>query len=99
MGSLPIDACPFKRPFPESFSECPPYEAQAFEALTLDNVPLTPVWTCRHLAIGISDAGGTEHRYGRCVLGSATARLQWLKDQVQNREQALAKEEPAIGLA
>ena len=97
MGTLPADACPFSRPFSEDFSECSTYDKVAFQPATLANAPLTPSWTCAHLGIG-AYTEGFQHKYGRCALGDATARLQWLKDRIASREQAVADSEPALGL-
>ena len=96
MGTLPADGCPFSRPFPEDFGECSTYEKVEFQPATLANAPLTPSWTCKHLGIG-TYTEAFQHKYGRCALGDATARLQWLKDQIANREQATAESEPALG--
>jgi hypothetical protein len=97
VGTLPADACPFSRPFPEDFSECSTYHKVEFQPATLANAPLTPSWTCAHLGIG-AYTEGFQHKYGRCALGDATARLQWLKDRIASREQATADSEPALGL-
>jgi hypothetical protein len=97
VGTLPADACPFSRPFPEDFSECSTYDKVEFRPATLANAPLTPSWTCAHLGIG-AYTEGFQHKYGRCALGDATARLQWLKDRIASRKQAVADSEPARGL-
>ena len=46
----------------------------------------------------IDDVVRLEDKYGRCALGDASARLQWLKDQIANRELAVAESDPALGL-
>ncbi len=96
MGTLPADACPFSRPFPEGFNECPTYEAVEFQPATLANAPLTPAWTCRHLTTG-AYVEGIPHKYGQCALGDSAARLQWLKDQITSREKAVGETDPALG--
>ena len=39
------------------------------------------VSTCGHLIVGMY-WDGTRHRYGKCGLGDATARLAYLKNQI-----------------
>lgn len=97
MAAQPGDACPYSRPFPEGFNECPTYEAMEFQPATLANAPLTPGWTCTHLGTG-TYLEGMQHKYGKCVLGDAAARLQWLKDQIVSKEKIVSDAEPALGV-
>ena len=81
MGQLPDDACPYPRPFPEDFTECPLYDGVRFEVTNMVNEPLAPVQTCRHLVTGhVMD--GMEHRYGSCRLGNGAARLRLMKARI-----------------
>lgn len=97
MGPLPPDACPFSRPFPEGFDECPAYEGVQFQPATFANEPLSPAWTCHHL--GVATAGeGFPRNYAQCALGDAAARLRWLKERIAGREKTGTEDaEPAFG--
>lgn len=46
------DRCPYPRPFPEDFADCPAYEAIRFIASDARNWPLRSWPTCRHLSTG-----------------------------------------------
>ncbi len=85
---LPVDACPFDRPFPPDFDACPAYQPRAFVALDLRYRPLQPVWTCQHLEVRSTGASG--HRfYGRCSIGDAAARERWVEQVRAVRLQTL----------
>jgi hypothetical protein len=85
---LPVDACPFDRPFPPDFDACPAYQPRAFVALDLRYRPLQPVWTCQHLEVRPTGASG--HRfYGRCSIGDAAARERWVEQVRAVRLQTL----------
>jgi len=73
--SRPTDACPFERPFPVDFDECPAFEERRFVGLDLRHEPLEPVRTCEHLTVGKVD----NRHYGRCTLGSFAERLAWVR--------------------
>ena len=67
------DGCPYRRPFPEQFRDCPTYVAERFEVTTMRGQPLEPIWTCHFLAIGaVPDQLG--HLYPRCELGDLASR-------------------------
>ena len=73
----PADACPYPRPFPEDFDDCPTYQGRLFVGLDLQYRPLRPSRTCRFLTVGdVSSQPGTF--YARCALGDADARARWL---------------------
>ena len=78
MGKFPDDACPYPRPFPDEFQECP-----TFERVTLSSIRkiAAPSSTCANLNVG-RFFDGTNHRYGRCKLGDSAARLERLKTQI-----------------
>jgi hypothetical protein len=85
---LPVDACPFDRPFPPDFNACPAYQPRTFVALDLRYRPLQPVWTCQQLEVRPTDASG--HRfYGRCSIGDAAARERWVEQVRAVRLQTL----------
>jgi anti-anti-sigma regulatory factor len=69
------DRCPYARPFPEGFTDCPTYEAVTFIAADSNHQPLRPTITCRHLTMGNVERPG--RYYPRCALGSAADRLRW----------------------
>ena len=81
MGQLPDDACPYPRPFPVDFTECPVYDGIQFEPTNMADQPMASVRTCRHLVIGYA-MDGIEHRYGRCRLGNGAARLRLMKARI-----------------
>ena len=72
----PIDECPYPKPFPANFEECPAY--QALQVVTPDerSRPAGRIWTCRHLEGRLM--AKTRHRwYGACVLGDTAGRKRW----------------------
>ena len=80
----PRDACPYPRPFPDSFDACPAYHARPFIALDVNYRPLPPVWTCRHLDTRRS--GQPPHGfYAHCALGDVVARVRWVEKAGQER--------------
>ena len=84
MGSLPADACPYPRPFPEGFSECAVFDRLALRlAWASDAVP-RPVASCRNLTVGTFWDGGNHH-YGRCRLGDGSARMASVKAEIVER--------------
>jgi hypothetical protein len=74
----PDDACPYPRPFPADFAECPAYQVRQFIPLDTMYQPLEPVLTCRHLE---TRAMTQRHRwYAACALGDAEARRRWVRE-------------------
>lgn len=72
----PADECPYPKPFPADFTECPAYQATQLVTLDLSQRPLGSVITCRHLESRLMR--GTNYRwYGACVLGDAEDRRRW----------------------
>jgi DNA-binding CsgD family transcriptional regulator len=71
----PADECPFSRPFPEAFANCPAYQAMEMMTLDLGYRPLGRMWTCRHLAPRQHAEDG--RWYASCVVGSAEDRERW----------------------
>jgi hypothetical protein len=70
---LPLDACPYSRPFTEDFVGCPAFEPEIFVPTNCRNAPLTPVWTCTQLTVG-DDKEQRGHFYARCLIGNAAQR-------------------------
>jgi len=72
----PADECPYPKPFPPDFTECPAYQGTQMVTLDLSHRPLGSVMTCRHLESRLMPK--TNYRwYGACVLGDAEARRRW----------------------
>jgi hypothetical protein len=75
---LPADVCPFRRPFPEGFDDCPAYQVREFVGFDLAYRPLEMVRTCRHL-YAREMPGHQGRHYAACALGPASARVAWAK--------------------
>jgi DNA-binding CsgD family transcriptional regulator len=72
----PANECPYPKPFPPDFTDCPAYQATQMITLDLSHRPLGYVMTCRHLESRLMP--NTNYRwYGACVLGDAEARRRW----------------------
>ena len=72
----PADECPYPKPFPPEFTDCPAYHATQMVTLDRSHRPLGSVMTCRHLESRLMP--NTNYRwYGACVLGDAEARRRW----------------------
>ena len=74
----PGDECPYPKPFPEDFGECPAYQPRLIFPTDISNRPLNPAWTCAHLQVASRTRGGW---YASCGIGDATARRRWLEDR------------------
>lgn len=74
----PADECPYQRPFPEHFDDCPAYAARRFVPFDSLDRPLKPIWTCNFLAPkrAVDKAHGY---YACCSLGDVAARLAWVE--------------------
>jgi len=72
----PADECPWPRPFPEGFDGCPAYLEQRFIPLDINDQPLSPVRTCRHL-VSRRLPDRTAGWYAACQIGDAAARQRW----------------------
>jgi hypothetical protein len=85
MGKPPDDACPYPRPFPDDFQDCPTFErAEPTPGRSKDHPVLTP-GSCVNLTVG-TYWDELRHRYGRCRLGDSAARLARLKTQIADSE-------------
>src|SRR5438105_6457468 len=72
----PADECPYPKPFPPGFAECPAFQATQMVALDISFRPLGSISTCRHLESRLMP--NTNFRwYGACVIGDAEARRRW----------------------
>lgn len=71
----PPDRCPYPKPFPGDFEDCPAYQPVRFIPLDTRHQPLKPVWTCAHLEIAYS----AEMPYTKCRLGTAADRVEWAR--------------------
>lgn len=72
----PADECPYPKPFPPDFAECPAYQATQMVSLDISHRPLGAILTCRHLESRLLPR--TDYRwYGACVIGDAEARRRW----------------------
>lgn len=72
----PLDECPYPKPFPDHFGECPAYEARQVVTLDERSRPVGWIWTCQHFEGRLT--AKTEHRwYGACVLGGTVSRKRW----------------------
>ena len=82
------DRCPFARPFPADFVDCPAYQQMTFTAADSSNRVLGDHLTCRHLGVGRnrSEQGGF---YGRCSLGGRADRLRWVAEMRPERLEAI----------
>ena len=74
----PDDECPYPKPFPADFDDCPAFQARQFIPLDTLYQPLEPVLTCRHLE---TRALPQRYRwYAACSLGDAEARSAWVRE-------------------
>jgi hypothetical protein len=84
----PVDVCPYPRPFPHDFVDCPTYQETLFVGLDLQYRPLRPSLSCRFLTVGeVPTIHGTF--YARCALGDAAARRRWIERIDRERLQKL----------
>jgi hypothetical protein len=89
-AARPHDECPYPRPFPEEFHDCPAFQSQQFMSLDLSDRPLAPVTSCRHLQTKqLPNVAG--RWYGACRLGDEPARAQWALGIGSERLQKLAR--------
>jgi hypothetical protein len=72
-SSRPADACPFPRPFPEGFDQCPLFRPQPFVPMDMSYRPLPTMLTCARL-VTQPLPNGTVGWYAACDLGDEAAR-------------------------
>ena len=80
-SSRPGDECPWPRPFPEGFDQCPVFAPQAFSPTDSRDRPLPQVLTCRHLVSRPFEQGKVGW-YGACEIGDAAARRAYLERKI-----------------
>ena len=68
---LPLDACPFPRPFLIGFGECGVYEPTEFVAGPAEAAALT----CRHMKVGVVGVG---RYYAKCGIGGPEERRRFV---------------------
>lgn len=72
----PVDECPYQKPFPEHFADCPAYQARQVIALDERSKPVGRIWTCQHLESQLM--AKTDYRwYGGCLVGGIVGRKRW----------------------
>ena len=69
----PADECPFQRPFPEGFDQCPTFRPEPFAPMDTTGRPLVPMLTCGQL-VTRSLANGKVGWYAACRIGDEAAR-------------------------
>jgi len=69
----PTDECPFRRPFPEGFDQCPTFRPQPFTPLDMNDRPLAPMLSCGQL-VTRSLNNGKVGWYAACKIGDEAAR-------------------------
>ena len=93
----PPDECPYPKPFPADFDDCPAFQQRQFIPLDTLYQPLQPVVTCRHLE---TRALRERHRwYGACALGDAEARRRWATDVGTRRLAKISELQKQMGKA
>jgi hypothetical protein len=76
---MPADTCPYPKPFPSGFRECPAFTPQTYVAFDLHYQPTSAVNTCSHLNSG-ELPGQVGAYYPRCGLGTGAERLAWVQE-------------------
>jgi hypothetical protein len=71
-SALPLDACPFPRPFVTAFGECGAYAVIEFLAGRAEGSPLL---TCQHLIVGRAGVG---RFYAKCGIGGPEERRRFV---------------------
>jgi hypothetical protein len=93
----PDDECPFRKPFPADFDDCPAFQPRQFIPLNTLFQPLEPVLTCRHLE---TRALNQPHRwYAACSLGNAESRRQWARQVGVGRLERIRAVQRELGTA
>jgi hypothetical protein len=72
-SARPADECPFPRPFPEGFVQCPTFRPQPFSATDMRDRQLAPMLTCGNL-VTRTLANGKVGWYAACKIGDEAAR-------------------------
>jgi hypothetical protein len=80
-SSRPADECPYPRPFPAGFSDCPTFLPEPFSPVDSTFRPLPAVLTCRHL-VSRSLPNGKFGWYAACEIGDEAARRQMVSKRI-----------------
>jgi hypothetical protein len=75
------DVCPYQKPFPPGFHDCPAFTPVDFVPVDLRSRPLPPVLSCAHLMAALRD-GQPGRLFPACRLGSADDRVRWAKEHL-----------------
>lgn len=78
--SRPRDVCPYFRPFPDHFADCPAYEARQVANLDIRRQPVGRLWTCRHLETHTVASSPEPRWYAACDLGTGPARERYAQE-------------------
>jgi hypothetical protein len=93
----PDDECPYRKPFPAEFDDCPAFQPRQFIPLDTLYQPLDPVLTCRHLE---TRALAQRYRwYAACALGNPEARVGWARQVGVARLERIRAVQREIGAA
>ncbi len=87
------DECPYPRPFPPGFRDCPAYRSAQLMPFDSRYRPLKPERTCQHLEVGNAAVAG--RYYARCAVGTAEDRRRWADPE----REALVAEAEALTAA
>jgi hypothetical protein len=71
-SALPLDACPFPRPFVTAFGDCGAYAVIEFLAGRAEGNRLL---TCQHLIVGRAGVG---RYYAKCLIGGPEERRRFV---------------------
>ena len=77
---LPADRCPYHRPFPSGFSECPAYRPRRVATLDLNDQPTGSIWTCTNLTANLRQPEEIGW-YAACAIGRPADRERWSAEQ------------------
>jgi DNA-binding CsgD family transcriptional regulator len=75
------DRCPYPKPFPEGFTECPAYRAMLVATLDMRDRPTASIWTCANLTARLNPRT-EESWYPGCAIGSPADRERWAAEVV-----------------
>jgi DNA-binding CsgD family transcriptional regulator len=73
----PPDRCPYHRPFPVYFSDCPAYRPRRIATLDLGQRPTGSIWTCRNLEARQIGGAIVGRWFAACAIGVPAARERW----------------------
>lgn len=77
--AAPVDACPYRRPFPPAFRGCVAYSPKPVRVASDPSRPPQTIWTCAHLTSGPEEHLESRGYYPRCALGDQARREEWAR--------------------